>query len=114
MTDPTCEKNMDQGGCKGRRCDKALTPSDKVCSSTSAGLAACTLAECQMKCANASKAAYGGIVESCDHFAYDTTDKDCYVFNGCADEGFSDDYNLYNLEYPTKAGAYTRSHFCSN
>jgi hypothetical protein len=25
-------------------------------------------------------------VESCDYFAYDKTDKDCYVFEGCANE----------------------------
>ena len=98
MIDPTCETNMTAGGCKQRRCDKVKTPNAKVCT----GAAPCTLGECEIKCANSSKANTGGAVESCDYFAYDETDKDCYVFEGCANEDFSDDYFLYTLPYPTK------------
>ena len=55
-----------------------------------------------MKCANSTHDNTDGAVPTCDYFAYDAADKDCYVFNGCAAEGFDDDYKLFTLPYPTK------------
>jgi len=114
MRDPTCDemsKNMSDagtGGCNQRRCSKSPTDNknEKVCSGTSTTLKTCTATECRTKCADHT-------AFNCEIFAYDKTDKDCYVFETCNKEGFSDDYDLFTLPYAQKLLVKSKNAACA-
>ena len=90
FVDPTCEKNLADGGCIERRCDKLTNENEKVYSGDCDNVE-----QCQLACASY-------FLFDCKAYAYDPVDKDCYVFESCADEGFDDDYTLYIMGYDEK------------
>ena len=99
LQDPTCEEPRTSlgGGCAQRRCDKDITPHEKVCVDDSPDKQ-CTIDECELKCAQKTftdqySEAY------CTHWAYDAVDKECYLFYGCTGEQYDDDYTLFTQNY---------------
>lgn len=95
--DPTCDKDLEDGGCTQRRCNKDYTKHDKICTDSTPE-DQCTFDECRAKCANYT--AWGTKPEDwCTYYAYDVADKECYLFNGCVGEAFDDDYTLYTMGY---------------
>ena len=88
-----CEKTKADGGCGWRRCDKSQTPHTKICTDDSAATQ-CTLDECEQKCKD-------HVDFTCTTYAYDTAEKECYLFETCENEQFDADYNTYVLIDPT-------------
>ncbi|XRB03314.1 WD40/YVTN repeat-like-containing domain [Pycnococcus provasolii] len=82
-----CDMTIEEGGCPQRRCDKALSNSEKVCTDDSPDTQ-CSLEECKQKCTN--HAAF-----KCSTYAYDEAEKECYVFESCVGETDEPDYTLY-------------------
>ena len=95
MQDPTCEKvRADHpNGCEQRRCDKSRSVHNKICTDDSASTQ-CTLDECEQKCKDHTDF-------TCTTYAYDTAEKECYLFETCENEQFDADYNTYVLIDPT-------------
>ena len=95
MQDPTCEKvRADHpNGCTQRRCDKSRSVHNKICTDDSAATQ-CTLDECEQKCKD-------HVDFTCTTYAYDTAEKECYLFETCENEQFDADYNTYVLIDPT-------------
>jgi len=97
LVDPTCDKNKDEGGCIQRRCNKDITTHEKICTDGTPEQQ-CSIEECEIHCAtktftNVSSEAF------CTHWAYDEVDQECYLFHGCLDEKFDDDYVLFTQSY---------------
>lgn len=92
LVDPSCEKNLRDGGCVQRRCDKIANRNEKVCSSSNECK---TASQCRQMCADY-------INFSCAAYAHDSVDRDCYVFETCHNEAFDDDYTTYLLPYDEK------------
>eukprot|EP00756_Hemistasia_phaeocysticola_P003705 Hpha_TRINITY_DN12399_c0_g1::TRINITY_DN12399_c0_g1_i1::g.155775::m.155775 len=97
LVDPTCDKNRAQGGCNQRRCDKDLTPHEKICVDDSPDTQ-CTIDQCEMHCAEKTFSSEHSEA-FCTHWAYDAVDKECYLFYGCTDEKYDDDYVLFTQSY---------------
>lgn len=95
MQDPTCEKvRADHpNGCEQRRCDKTRSVHNKICTDDSAATQ-CTLDECEQKCKD-------HVDFTCTTYAYDTAEKECYLFETCENEQYDADYNTYVLIDPT-------------
>lgn len=97
LIDPTCDKNKTAGGCNQRRCDKDITPHEKVCVDDTPEQQ-CSLDECERLCASKTFEEIGSEA-FCTHWAYDAVDKECYVFYGCIGEKYDDDYVLFTQSY---------------
>jgi len=93
----SCEKTMDDGGCPWRRCDKTVTPFNKICVDTQPGVTDCTEDECRVHCSNTT---FGSML-NCTHYAYDKEVKECYLFSGCLNDRFDPDLTTYALYDPT-------------
>jgi len=97
LVDQTCDKNHDEGGCDQRRCDKDVTPHEKICVDDSPETQ-CSLEECELHCAEKIFEDIGSEA-FCTHWAYDAVDKECYIFYGCIAEKYDDDYVLFTQSY---------------
>ena len=97
-----CEKDLEAGGCEFSRCNKALTPHIKICTDTTPGVTDCSQDECMARCLDTLVATVGEAEgEACTHWAYDTAERECYIFAGCNDMAFDADYVQYILQDPT-------------
>jgi len=97
LVDPTCHKDRPAGGCVQRRCDKDLTPHVKICVDDTPEQQ-CTMNECEVHCAQKTFTEIDSEA-FCTHWAYDAVDKECYLFYGCKDEKYDDDYTLFTQSY---------------
>lgn len=97
-----CEKTKEDGGCGWRRCDKSQTKHTKICTDDSAATQ-CTETQCMAHCTNSDFAAADKTAgaANCTHWAYDEKEKECYIFDGCTNEAWDEDYVLYALADPT-------------
>jgi len=84
----SCARTLVQGGCPERRCSKTKNTHAKVCRGKAKKEPnPCMRRECERLCETHAEF-------QCSHFAFDEIDRDCYVFESCLDEGWSDDYTL--------------------
>jgi hypothetical protein len=91
-----CEKTLADGGCSFKRCSKSKTTHEKICTDKNPGTTDCTLNQCKAHCESG-----GNNNISCTHYAYDVGEKECYIFEGCVDMGFEEEYTQYALVDPT-------------
>ena len=78
----------------------------KICTDAEPGVTDCTEAECHQHCnassfltvAAAKQATVGEEMPICTHWAYDVKEKECYIFAGCNNEQFDEDYTLYAMQ----------------
>ena len=97
MVDETCDKNIDAGGCNQRRCDKDVTPHEKICVDDTPEQQ-CSMEACEIHCVDKVFDDIGGEA-FCTHWAYDDVDRECYLFHGCIAEKYDDDYVLVTQSY---------------
>ena len=92
----TCEKTKADGGCPWTRCDKDITDHNKICTDKTPGVTDCTETQCFNHCNNTLVKG-----KKCTHWAYDVAEKECYIFAGCKNDKFDEDYTTYAMEDPT-------------
>lgn len=97
LIDPTCDKNQEDGGCNQRRCDKDITPHEKICVDDTPEQQ-CSIEECELHCAEKTFTDVGSEA-FCTHWAFDEVDQECYLFYGCIGEKYDDDYVLFTQSY---------------
>jgi hypothetical protein len=71
-----------------------LTNHEKICTIRIPGVTQCSREECEQHCATTDSFA-------CTHWAYDVAEMECYIFEGCVDQGFDEDYVQYAMVDPT-------------
>lgn len=92
LTTPKCEKTYADGGCPYTRCDKGDTDHTKICVEGNT----CTLEQCFQHCKDSNFAA-PHTNKTCTHWAWDKFESECYIFHGCKNEKFDNEYTQYAM-----------------